>query len=56
MAMGIDFPDAHLLASAPLARTPLWASDRALKFVASELKLAYGKVHYIINSAKPYRL
>jgi len=39
--MGIGFVDVHLLASAQLSRLPLWTSDRALKLVANELKLAY---------------
>jgi predicted nucleic acid-binding protein len=42
MGKGIGFVDAHLLASAQLSRLALWTSDRALKLVASELKLAYG--------------
>ena len=41
MGKGIGFADAHRLASAQLSRMPLWTSDRALKLVASELKLAY---------------
>ena len=41
MGKGIGFVDAHLLASAQLSRLPLWTSDRALKLVAGELKLAH---------------
>ena len=41
MAKGIGFIDAHLLASAQLSRIPLWTCDRALKLIASELKLAH---------------
>jgi predicted nucleic acid-binding protein len=41
MGMGIGFVDAHLLASAQLAKTPLWTSDKALKCAAIELTVAY---------------
>jgi predicted nucleic acid-binding protein len=41
MGMGIGFVDAHLLASAQLAKTPLWTADKALKCAAVELKVAY---------------
>jgi predicted nucleic acid-binding protein len=41
MGRGIEFVDAHLLASAQLSRIPLWTCDWALKGVASELRLAH---------------
>jgi predicted nucleic acid-binding protein len=41
MGKRIGFVDAHLLASAQLSKLSLWTSDRALRFVSGELKLAY---------------
>jgi predicted nucleic acid-binding protein len=41
MGKGIEFVDAHLLASAQLSRIPLWTSDGALKLAASEPRLAH---------------
>lgn len=36
---GLGWVDMHLLASALLAKCPIWTFDRALKSAASELKL-----------------
>ena len=41
MGIGIGFVDAHLLASAQLARLPLWTSDKRLKAAAVKLELSY---------------
>jgi len=41
MGKGIGFVDAHLLASAQLAKAPLWTSDKKLKSAAIDLKVAY---------------
>ncbi len=41
MGIGIGFVDAHLLASAMLSVRSLWTSDKRLKSVAIELKVAY---------------
>jgi len=38
---GIGFVDVHLLASAKLARVPLWTYDKKLKDAASSLDLYY---------------
>jgi predicted nucleic acid-binding protein len=38
---GIGWVDAHLLASALIARTPLWTLDRRLAAVASDLDAAW---------------
>ncbi len=40
---GIGWVDVHLLASAALARTPLWTRDRALRGVAGALGLSAAK-------------
>ncbi len=40
MGRGIGYLDAHLLASALLARAPLWTHDRHLAGVAAELGVA----------------
>ena len=39
---GIGFVDVHLLASARLARLPLWTLDRRLKSVAGRMGVSYG--------------
>jgi len=41
MGIGIGFVDVHLLASAQLARIPLWTADRRLRLAATKLNLAY---------------
>jgi predicted nucleic acid-binding protein len=38
---GIGFVDIHLLASAQLSQTPLWATGMRLKTASSELNLQY---------------
>ncbi len=38
---GLGFVDVHLLASARLARLPLWTQDGKLKTSARKLKLSY---------------
>jgi len=38
---GIGWIDAHLLASALLANTPLWTADEHLARLAGELRIAY---------------
>ena len=41
MGKGLGFVDTHLLASAHVAQTPLWTSDKSLKAAAIELEIAY---------------
>ena len=41
MGKGIGFIDVHLLASACLAKVPLWTSDKKLKSSATALNIAY---------------
>jgi len=41
MGKGLGFIDVHLLASALLAKIPLWTSDRKLKAASSELNVYY---------------
>ena len=41
MGKGIGYVDVHLLASARLAGTPLWTSDKRLRSVAIELTVVY---------------
>ena len=41
MGRGIGLIDVHLLASAVLARVPLWTYDRRLAAVAGEMKIGY---------------
>ena len=38
---GIGWVDAHLLASASLARTPIWTLDRRMATVARAVHLAF---------------
>jgi predicted nucleic acid-binding protein len=39
--IGIGFVDVHLLASAKLARVPLWTNDKKLQQAATSLDLSY---------------
>ncbi|HEX7476994.1 MAG TPA: PIN domain-containing protein [Polyangiales bacterium] len=39
---GIGWVDAHLLASALVARAPLWTADLPLSTIAAELRVSYG--------------
>jgi predicted nucleic acid-binding protein len=41
MGKGLGYIDVHLLASALLARIPLWTSDKRLKAASAELGLSY---------------
>ena len=41
MGKGMGFVDVHLLASAQLARIPLWTADKRLRSAADQLKLAF---------------
>jgi len=41
MGKGIGYVDVHLLASARLAGTPLWTSDKRLRSVAIDLTVVY---------------
>jgi predicted nucleic acid-binding protein len=41
MGRGIGLVDVHLLASASIARVPIWTHDKRLSAVASELDLGY---------------
>lgn len=41
MGKGIGLVDMHLLASARLARIPLWSSDKKLSAAASKLAITY---------------
>ena len=41
MGKGVGFVDIHLLASAKLARLPLWTQDKKLKKIARDLSLSY---------------
>ena len=41
MGRGIGLVDVHLLASAAIARVPIWTHDKRLAAVASELHLGY---------------
>jgi predicted nucleic acid-binding protein len=43
MGMGIGFIDAHLLASARLAGTPIWTRDLPLKKAAAKLDVLFSK-------------
>ena len=43
MGKGLGFVDAHLLASAQIAKTPLWTFNKKLKSAAIDLKIAYVK-------------
>jgi len=41
MGRGVDFVDAHLLASSQLSDVPLWTLDNSLQRVASKLARSY---------------
>ena len=43
MGKGIGFVDVHLLASAQLAKLPIWTADSKLRTVSNELELLYSR-------------
>ena len=43
MGRGIGFVDIHLLASAQLAKLPIWTADNKLRNVSKDLELQYSR-------------
>jgi predicted nucleic acid-binding protein len=46
MGRGIGYVDAHLLAAARLASTPLWTRDKRLNAAVQALGLAHSETHH----------